>query len=128
MLKCTRVLDQLFLLFSYYLLFGLVWIPFSGRHRRRKNPPLLYRGRTETLPLFLPVPAPNTTHAYCPADRPRERFDSSQTQGIRGGANPVFRESLVVPCQGPRDAIVLGVYYKTAGDNLALLGEPTCLA
>ena len=81
--------------------FCLVWFRFRFPVdiKGGKNPRCCTEGELRRFPPSspspLPVPAPNMTHAYCPADRSRERFYSSLTQGIRGGANPVFRESLV---------------------------------
>lgn len=33
-----------------------------------------------------------------------------QTESVKGGLSPNFGESFVVPCQGPRDAVMVGVY------------------
>jgi len=38
-------------------------------------------------------------------------IDRSQTETIHGGANLSFQETFVVPCQGPRDAVVLEVFF-----------------
>lgn len=43
---------------------------------------------------------------------------------MKGSYNPVFGESFVVPCHGPRDEVLLGVY---TGDEERgkLIGEPS---
>lgn len=34
----------------------------------------------------------------------------SQTRIAKSGVDPSFGDAFVVPCQGPRDAVVIGVY------------------
>lgn len=43
-----------------------------------------------------------------------------QTQHVNGGANPDFHEAFVVPCQGLRDAVVLGIYLGEGGQSLPI--------
>eukprot|EP00752_Nemacystus_decipiens_P005964 g5386.t1 len=45
-----------------------------------------------------------------------------QTETIQGGANPAFHETFVVPCQGPRDAVVLEVFFGE-GEKALSIGE-----
>eukprot|EP00903_Cladosiphon_okamuranus_P018091 g16649.t1 len=45
-----------------------------------------------------------------------------QTETIQGGANPAFHETFVVPCQGPRDAVVLEIFFGE-GEKALSIGE-----
>eukprot|EP00904_Undaria_pinnatifida_P008907 jgi/Undpi1/5146/HiC_scaffold_19.g08497.m1 len=45
-----------------------------------------------------------------------------QTQVVEGSANPSFHETFVVPCQGPRDAVVLELHFGK-GDQIVPIGE-----
>ena len=44
-----------------------------------------------------------------------------QTQVVEGSANPGFHETFVVPCQGPRDAVVLELHFGK-GDQIVPIG------
>ncbi|CAN0366229.1 unnamed protein product [Pylaiella littoralis] len=45
-----------------------------------------------------------------------------QTETVQGGTNPGFHETFVVPCQGPRDALVLEIFFGE-GEKARSIGE-----